>query len=56
MYTRDYLRLIEIFWITSLQFLVCAVCLFLSAMIVLYTRDTRASNVAEDTVKDALDW
>jgi len=29
MYTCDYLRLIEIFWISSLPFLVCGVCLFL---------------------------
>jgi len=29
MYTCDYLRLIEIFWITSLPFLVSGVCLFL---------------------------
>jgi len=29
MHTCDYLRLIEIFWIISLHFLVCVVCLFL---------------------------
>jgi len=29
MYICDYLRLIEIFWIISLPFLVCVVCLFL---------------------------
>jgi len=29
MYICDYLRLIEIFWITSLPFLVCVVCSFL---------------------------
>jgi len=29
MYTCDYLRLIEIFWITSLPFLVCVMCSFI---------------------------
>jgi len=29
MYTSDYLRLIEIFWIISLPFLIYMVCLFL---------------------------
>jgi len=53
MYTRDYLRLIEIFWIIILSFIVYVVSLFLSAMIVLYTR---AGNVRKDTVEDALDW
>jgi len=51
--SQSYLRLIEIFWITSLPFLVCVVCLLLSAMTMLYTG---VGNVAEDTGKDALDW
>jgi len=29
MYTCDYMRLIKIFWITSLPFLVCGVCFVL---------------------------
>ena len=47
-----YMWLFDIFWITSLPFLVCVVCLFLSAMIMLYTG---ADNVTDGVVEDALE-
>jgi len=53
LYACDYLRLIDIFWITSLSFLVCVVYLFLTVMIVLYTV---VGNVTNDTVKDSIEW
>jgi len=53
MYTCDYLRLIEIFWIISSPFF-CLCDVFVStAMIVLYTG---VGNVADGPMKDALEW
>jgi len=54
MYTCDYLRLIEIFWIINLSFFVCVVCLFLLRWsCLLYTG---AGNVGDGTMKDVLEW